>query len=120
MGRCRLAAAILAAVLVGGVVACGSADGTAREDAEIPSVSGVVLEVTAKSLSQIDVLTIQDDTGVTREFHGGTYVGISPSHVREHMLQGLRLTVWYREENGLLVIHEVGDYVTDVTPAPPR
>ena len=120
MGRRRMAAAILAAVLAVVVVACGGADGPANEAAETPSVSGVVLDVSVRSLTQIDVLTMRDDTGVTREFYGGTYKGISPSHVREHMLQGLRLTVWYRVENGLLVIDEVGDYVPEVTPAPRR
>ena len=120
MGRWRPAAAIAAAMLAGGVMACGGADRPPQEAAGIPSVSGVVLEVTAKSLTQIDVLTVQDETGVTWEFLGGTYKGISPSHVREHMLQGLRVTVWYREEEGMLIISEVGDYVTEETPAAHR
>ena len=120
MGRWRLVSAIVAALLAGGIVACGGANGLADEAADIPSVSGVVLKVTAKSLTQIDMLTVQDETGVTWEFLGGTYRGISPSHMREHMVQGLRVTVWYREENSLLVVDEVGDYVPERTPAPHR
>jgi len=112
MGRHFLAAAALAAVLIGGIVACGGAD----EAPEISTVSGVVLEVSARSLTQIDVLTVRDESGATLDFQGGAYKGYSPSHLREHMLQGLWVTVLYREENGLLVIDEVADYVPGVTP----
>ena len=111
-----LAAAIFAAVLLAGILACSGAD----EATDIPSVSGVVLNVTARSLTQIDVLTVRDKSGVTWDFQGGAYKGYSPSHLREHMLQGLRVTVSYREENGVLVIDEVADYMPEATPPAQR
>lgn len=111
-----LAAATFAAVLLAGILACSGAD----EATDIPSVSGVVLNVTARSLTQIDVLTVRDESGVTWDFQGGAYKGYSPSHLREHMLQGLRVTVSYREENGVLVIDEVADYMPEATPPAQR
>ena len=109
----RRAAIFAAAVLVlFSAVACetpGSAEA---------SVEGYVIDVSARSLLEIDVLTIEDGEGKEWSFSGRGYRGITPSHLRQHMVQVFRVAVTYREEGKELIIEEIRDYTPGATPGP--
>ena len=105
---------VLAVVLFAllSAVACeptGSAEAT---------VTGHVIDVSARSLLEIDVLTIEDEEGAEWSFSGRGYRGVTPSHLRQHMLQVFQVVVTYREEGGELVIEEIRDYTAGATPGP--
>ena len=116
LGRIRLdrrAAAFAVAVLaLVHADACGTG-GSADE-----TVIGHVTDVSAKSLLEIDVLTIEDGDRVVRDFSGRGYRGVSPSHLRQHMLQGLQIVVTYRDNGEDLLITEIRDHAPGATPAP--
>ncbi len=81
-------------------------------------VHGFVLEVSARSLVEVEVLRVEDEEGAVWELSGRGYRGVSPSHLRQHMLQGMPVVVTYEEEDGELRIREVADYAEGATPAP--
>jgi len=104
-----LAVAVLALL---SAVACedqGSVEGT---------VTGHVIDVSAKSLLEIDVLTVADDEGTEWRFSGRGYRGVTPSHLRQHMVQVFQVVVSYREEGDELIIEEIRDYTPGATPGP--
>ena len=86
-----------------GALACGPSQQPTKE------VSGVVLEVQAASLTDLESLALRDQSGVTWRFEARGYRGESPSHLRVHMVQGLSVTVKYHEEQGSLIIDELTD-----------
>ena len=81
-------------------------------------VTGHVVDVSARSLLEIDVLTIEDDEGKEWRFSGRGYRGVTPSHLRQHMVQVFQVVVTYREEGDGLVIEEIRDYAAGATPGP--
>ena len=86
---------ILLAAAVVLTMACGGGDRTVR---------GVVVEVEARSFAEVAVLTIEEeDTGKVWTFQADGPVGFTPSHIREHMMQGQAVTVRFRERDGLFV-----------------
>ena len=94
--------------LVLALPACGPGqEGVAAGASE--TVRGVVLAVEAKSLTEIDTLTVADEAGVTWHFEAGDYKGFPPSHLREHMVQGSPVSVTFRREEGVLIIEGVTD-----------
>ena len=104
-----LAVAILALFSAGACETPGSAGAT---------VTGHVIDVSAKSLLEIDVLTIEDDDGTEWSFSGRGYRGVTPSHLRQHMVQVFRVEVTYRDEGEDLIIQEIRDYAAGATPSP--
>lgn len=104
-----LAVAVLAMFAAAACETPGSAEAT---------VTGLVIDVSAKSLLEIDVLTIEDDEGTEWRFSGRGYRGVTPSHLRQHMVQVFRVAVTYREEGEELVIEEIRDYTPGATPGP--
>lgn len=72
-------------------------------------MTGVVLDVAAGSLTQIETLSVQDDTGTKWDFEAEDYRGWLPSHVRDHMVQGAPIIVTYHEEAGVLYVDEIED-----------
>ena len=107
-------AAVLAVALLAlfHAQACGTT-GSAED-----TVTGQVIDVSAKSLLEIEVLTVEDDAGTSWSFSGRGYRGVSPSHLRQHMLQGLQVVVTYRGEGEDLLIRDIRDYTPGATPAP--
>ena len=89
---------VLAAVLV---IACGG--GGER------SVTGVIIDVQATSLTRIDSFTLRDNDGRMLVFRMAPDAsqdpreGYFPSHLRTHALAAEQVTVFYREENGKLL-----------------
>lgn len=91
---------MLAAVLAL-TMGCGGGERTVR---------GVVVEVEARSISEVALLIVEEEgTGKVWTFQADGPVGFTPSHIREHMMQGLPLTVRFRERDGLFVAVLVTD-----------
>ena len=112
----RSAAVLVAAVLaLFPAVACGTG-GTVESSED--TVTGHVVDVSARSLLEIDVLTIEDDDGAEWSFSGRGYSGVTPSHLRQHMLQAIQIMVTYRDEGDVLLIQGIRDYTPSATPAP--
>ena len=55
----------------------------------------------SRTLLDLESIEVTDDDGKSLEFHaaGRRFVEFTPSHVREHMLQGLGVIVTYRESD---------------------
>lgn len=104
-----LAAAVLALLWAVACGTSGSVEGT---------VTGHVVDVSARSLLEIDVLRIEDSEGKEWSFSGRGYRGVTPSHLRQHMLQVFQVAVTYREEDEGLIIEEIRDYTPGATPGP--
>ena len=112
----RSAAVLVVAVLaLFPAYACGTGGtGESSED----TVTGHVVDVSARSLLEIDVLTIEDDDGAEWSFSGRGYGGVTPSHLRQHMLQAIQIMVTYRDEGNVLLIQGIRDYTPGGTPTP--
>ena len=85
------------------IVACQSTTGDSV-------VVGHVIGVTAKSLVEVETLTIVDDDGKSWVFDGGEFPGFTPSHLEEHQALGEPVRVFYvTEEDGSLRIVRIED-----------
>ena len=89
-----------------GLWACG---GESAEDPGAGSVRGSIDLVEARSLLEVSVLEITDEHGSRWRFEARGFDGFSPSHLREHRLQGLPVTVTYHTEDGVRLIDEITD-----------
>ena len=72
----------------------------------------LITSVEARTLLDIESIEVTDDEGKSLEFHAGgrRFMEFTPSHVREHMIQGLGVIVTYREsDDGALYIVSVRD-----------
>ena len=93
--------ALLTAVCV--AVACQPTTGDG-------AVVGHVTEVTARSLVEVESLTIVTGDGKEWVFSGGEFPGFTPSHLEEHQALGEPVRVFYvREEDGSLRIVRIED-----------
>ncbi len=82
-------------------VACGGGERTVR---------GVVVEAEARSISEVAAFTIEEEgSGKVWTFQADRPVGFTPSHIREHMMQGQAVTVRFRERDGLFIAVLVTD-----------
>lgn len=99
MVRSLAACPVLAAALL---VACGSGGGER-------SVVGVIIDVQAPSLTQIESFTLRDNEGRTLKFRIAPDAvkdpeeGFVPGHLRSHAVLAERVAVFYREEGGDLL-----------------
>ncbi len=100
----RLATAAAMLLLCGVVAAC---DG----GSDVRTARGYVVGVESKSLLDLELVRVRTEAGETVELSakGKLFPGFSPSHLREHMVQGLPVTVRYHQEGGELVLDEVRD-----------
>lgn len=102
-------ALLLGAVLIllatwGGIAASCGPSGQEK------TAPGLVTEVQARSLTQVETLTIQEQpTGRLLTFQAEENIGFTPSHLRQHMLQGAPVTVHYVERRGRLWATRVTD-----------
>ena len=87
-----------------GVVGCGG-------EPEVQTARGYVIGVESRTLLELDFVRVRTEAGETLELNarGRLFPGFSPSHLREHMTQGLPVTVTYHRENGDLVLDDVRD-----------
>ena len=107
--RVVLAMAILTVVIA--AVSCGFGSGPTVEPAGQESVSGFIQEVEARSLLELGSLTIVDQDGIRWTFEAGDadLSGFTPSHLRDHMLSGVPVTVTFHREDGEMVIDSLSD-----------
>ena len=73
---------------------------------------GLITNVEARTLLDLESIEVTDDAGNALVFHAGgqRFVEFTPGHAREHMLQGLGVIVAYREsKDGALYIEEIRD-----------
>ena len=98
-------------LLISAALNCG--DGSSRGDPteDYESVRGLVLDLGAKSLLELESLTIEDESGTRWTFaaRGKRLAEFTPSHVREHMVQGLQVTVIFHRQDGELIIDNITD-----------
>ena len=75
------------------------------------SVHGLVRGVEAQSLIALGSLDLTDEAGKTWHFeaNGKAFSSFTPSHLNEHMLLGLRVTVVFHKEGEVLVVDDVTD-----------
>ena len=73
-------------------------------------VRGLVVEVVARSITEVETLRIRDEAGKVWSFTGGAgFIGTTPSHVTEHQLMGSSVLVTYVREGDTLVALDIGD-----------
>ena len=73
---------------------------------------GLITSIEARTLLDLESIEVTDDAGTSLVFHAGgqRFVEFTPSHVREHMLQGLGVIVSYRKsDDGALYIVTIRD-----------
>ena len=101
-------AALVSMMLLTVAAAC---EGESRRMGVESEVRGMVQAVEPRSLLDIESLTVVDDEGVVWVFQGGprTLAGFTPSHLREHMLLGEPVSVFYHAEGETLVIDDITD-----------
>ncbi len=95
--------------LVCGMLACGGDVSEAVDGASVQTVRGSIVGVEAGSVLELTSLELRDENGATWHFEAEGYQGFTPSHLRQHMLQGLSVTVTYHEEEGILIIDGMED-----------
>ena len=91
------------------LLACGENSATEKAGPE-GQVRGLVVEVVNRSISELETLRIRDETGKIWSFTGADgFIGITPSHLREHQLLGGSVLVTYVGEGDALVALDIGD-----------
>ena len=72
---------------------------------DILSVRGLVMDVTANTLTDLTSLTVRAYSGGLWTFTADEFVGMTPSHLMEHRVLAQPVTVSYKETpNGLVVL----------------
>ena len=72
---------------------------------ESRSARGVLIDVAATSLTSVRSFDLRADDGRRLSFRAEGDVGMTPGHLREHMVLGEPITVTYRESpDGLLAL----------------
>jgi hypothetical protein len=86
-------------------VACSPPQAAAQTE----TVRGVLIDVQARGLQQLDSFTVRTDDGQELTFtpapnfnQGASHV-MTPGHMRQHMALADPVTVTYRDEGGRLV-----------------
>lgn len=100
---------IVAIVLVFGSYCGGNGGGPGASEAVF---EGLITSVEVRTLLDLESIEVTDDAGTSLVFHadGRRFLEFTPSHVREHMLQGLGVIVTYRRsDDGTLYIVTIRD-----------
>ena len=94
-------------------LACGGGDGetSAASNSTVETVNGLVIEVHSKSLLELDTISLLTEIGDTMvlEARGKRFLGFDPSHLRDHMIQGTRLSISFHREGEVLVLDSIND-----------
>ena len=100
---------VLSALTVILVLACGGNSATVRAEPE-GQVRGLVLDVVNRSITELETLRIRDEAGEIWSFTGAEgFIGITPSHLREHQLTSSSVLVTYVRRGDTLVALDIGD-----------
>jgi hypothetical protein len=73
------------------------------------AVHGLVVDLRAASFNQLAAFELRADDGRSLSFAVEGDVGITPSHMREHMVLAEPVTVTYRDTGGTFVASRVDD-----------
>ena len=111
----RPVAALLGFLAV--LLVAADCDDRGREDIrDAPlRVRGVVTDVQARSLLELELLRVTDQRNTVWDFRPGpedvTGSGhdYTPSHLRQHMVQGVPIIVTYTEKDGVLTIVSISE-----------
>ena len=93
---------------------CGG-DGKGETEEAALQVRGLVTNVQARSLLELELLQVVDAQNIVWEFRPGpqgvTGAGhdYTPSHLRQHMVQGVPIIVTYTEKDGVLTIVSISE-----------
>ena len=93
---------------------CGD-DGKGATQDQTLQVRGVVTEVQARSLLELEQLRVTDERNTVWDFRPGSEVvagsghDYTPSHLRQHMVQGIPIIVTYMEKDGVLTIVSISE-----------
>ncbi len=96
---------LIGLVLTAALITFGACDNSDSQK----SVTGQVIAVEARSITEFETLTLRDEDGVTWEFTGGLFTGFTPSHLLEHKALGDPVRVWYDEIGGELRVKKIED-----------
>ena len=97
------------ALTVALALACGGSSAAGQAGPE-RQVRGLVVEVVNRSIVEVETLRIRDDAGTIWSFTGAEgFIGVTPSHLREHQLMGWSVLVTYVQEGGALVALDIVD-----------
>ena len=104
--RGLLVLAALAALVSG----CGGADGTSSSG-EGRTVRGWITDVRSTSILEVESITVETETGESYVLEAGGRIlsGFTPSHLREHMLQGTLVTITFHQEGERMALDDVRD-----------
>ena len=88
---------------------CGGGSATYAEQSG-GEVRGLVVEVVGRNIAEVETLRIRDDAGNIWTFVTDEgFIGMTPSHLREHQLLGLSLLVHYESRGDSLVAVDICD-----------
>ena len=89
---------LIAVALALGSYCGGDGGGTGTSEGVF---EGLITGVEARTILDLESIEVTDDGGKSLKFHAGgrRFTEFSPSHAREHMLQGQGVTVTYRESD---------------------
>ena len=95
------------------IIACGgnSPDSNGLDASPQDSqVRGRVLEVIGRNIVELETLRIRDESGKVWVFGAGEgFIGLSPSHLREHQLIGDSVLVTYVNQDSELIAVDITD-----------
>ncbi len=93
------------------MLACNGGSTTELITDAVESVGGLIQDVQAESLLELRSLTLRNDDGEMLRFEakGKKLAEFPPSHLREHMVLGLRVTVVFHREGDALILDDVID-----------
>ena len=89
------------------LIACAT-DAAPTYDNQL-EIRGMVLEVNARDISQIESFRLSGEDGSEYIFTTKDFIGFSPSHLVEHQVQGHSVLVKYINDHGILVALELTD-----------
>ena len=103
-------AMLILMVMIALVLGCGRG-GTESPSADERTVRGRLTDVKAAALLEVESITVETETGESflLEADNRIFSGFTPSHLREHMLQGNLVTVTFHQEGERLVLNDVLD-----------
>jgi len=72
-------------------------------------IRGRVLEVVARNITEVETLRLLGEDDQEYHFTSEGFVGLTPSHLREHQLFGQPVIVSYVQKGGQLVAVAITD-----------
>lgn len=97
-------------LLMIGNLSCGG-ERMDTNDASFMEVSGLVIDFEARSLTEIDHLTLETAAGQSYKLNVGKNLGkFTPSHIRQHMVHGELVEISYFRRDGENWLKNIRDF----------